>query len=53
LDFLSVGITGLEPATSRPPEATQLALNPTENQQFLLFFYLTVYVWVYFCSPFD
>ena len=32
--FLSVGITGLEPATSRPPEATQLALNPFDNQLF-------------------
>ena len=31
---LSVGITGLEPATSRPPEATQLALNPVENQPY-------------------
>ena len=30
----SVGITGLEPATSRPPEATQLALNPVDNQLF-------------------
>ena len=29
-----VGITGLEPATSRPPEATQLTLNPVENQRF-------------------
>ena len=34
LDFLSVGITGLEPATSRPPEATQLALNPVDNHHF-------------------
>ena len=34
LDFLLVGITGLEPATSRPPEATQLALNPVENQPY-------------------
>ena len=32
--FFLVGITGLEPATSRPPEATQLALNPVENQRF-------------------
>jgi len=30
----SVGITGLEPATSRPPEATQLALNPVDNHHF-------------------
>ena len=32
LTFAFVGITGLEPATSRPPEATQLALNPVETQ---------------------
>lgn len=31
LDFLLVGITGLESATSRPPVATQPALNPTEK----------------------
>ena len=31
--FPLVGITGLEPATSRPPEATQLALNPVDYQR--------------------
>ena len=30
--FPSVGITGLEPATSRPPEGNTYALNPDENQ---------------------
>ena len=34
LTLAVVGITGLEPATSRPPEATQLTLNPVENQRF-------------------
>ena len=53
LDFLSVGITGLEPATSRPPEATQLTLNPVENQRFLQSLYLAVDVLVYFSPPFD
>ena len=32
--YAFVGITGLEPATSRPPEATQLALNPVENEPY-------------------
>ena len=49
----SVGITGLEPATSRPPEATQLALNPVENQRFLLSLFRSVDVLVYFSPPFD
>ena len=40
LDFLLVGITGLEPATSRSPEATQLALNPVENQRLTPYRYL-------------
>ena len=48
-----VGITGLEPATSRPPVATQLTQNPVETQQFLLFLYLAVDVLVYFSPPFD
>ena len=30
----SVGITGLEPATSRPPEVYQLGLNPVDNQYY-------------------
>ncbi len=34
LTLAFVGITGLEPATSRPPEATQLALNPVENEPY-------------------
>ena len=32
--LISVGITGLEPATSRPPEVYQLGLNPVYNQYY-------------------
>ena len=48
-----VGITGLEPATSRPPGASQLAPNPAENQLITLYCFLSVYFSVYFCSPID
>jgi len=53
LTFAFVGITGLEPATSRPPEATQLALNPVENQRFWNHLSRSVDVLVYFSPPFD
>jgi len=40
LDFLLVGITGLEPATSRPPEVNSNGLNPVHYQRLTPYRYL-------------
>ena len=51
--FLSVGITGLEPATSRPPEVNSNGLNPDESQRLTLYHYLSVDFVVDFSPPND
>ena len=48
-----VGITGLEPATSRPPEVNIPALNPDDYQRLSPYRYLLGDFLVDFSLPFD